>query len=183
MTEPIERRRAMLALGAGLATTAIPVLAPTESARASRTAGTNRSRSQIGKQTVDIPKDNPIYGVSSSAFEKYGYSPAVRAGGLLFIAGVVGVRPDGSVPDSVAEQSELVFRRTAEILSMENLTMADLVEVVSYHVDIENNLKEFIPTKERYFERPFPTWTIIGVEALARSSLKIEVRSIAALRI
>ncbi|MET2829296.1 RidA family protein [Mesorhizobium shangrilense] len=136
----------------------------------------------MNKQTVAVPKDNAIYGTSSTAFEKYGYSPAVRAGGLLFLAGVVGVRPDGSVPDSVAEQSELAFQRTAELLRLEELTMADLVEVVSYHVDISKNLADFILVKERYFERPFPTWTIIGIEALARPVLKVEIRSVAAFR-
>src|SRR5215831_11625257 len=86
------------------------------------------------KEVLEIPKDNAIFGGSFATFEKFGYSPAVRAGGL-FIAGVVGARPDGSVPDSVGEQAELAFQRTAEILRLERLTMADLVEVVSYHVD------------------------------------------------
>ena len=70
------------------------------------------------KEVLEIPKDNAIFGGSFATFEKFGYSPAVRAGGLLFIAGVVGARPDGSVPDSVGEQAELAFQRTAEILRL-----------------------------------------------------------------
>src|SRR5215467_5187060 len=89
------------------------------------------------KEVLEIPKDNAILDGSFATFEKFGYSPAVRAGGLLFIAGVVGARPDGSVPDSVGEQAELAFQRTAGILRLERLTMADLVEVVSYHVDLK----------------------------------------------
>ena len=175
MEEPIERRR-LLAMG-GVAGAALPAIA---------IASTNHDAARKGapmcKQTVEVPKDNAIFGVSQAAFEKYGYSPAVRASGLLFIAGVVGVKPDGTVPDSVAEQAELALRRTAEILRLEGLGMADLVEVVSYHVDVANNLAEFMPVKERFFERPFPAWSIIGVQALARPVLKVEVRSIAALR-
>ena len=134
------------------------------------------------KEVLEIPKDNAIFRGSFATFEKFGYSPAVRAGGLLFIAGVVGARPDGSVPDSVGEQAELAFQRTAEILRLERLTMADLVEVVSYHVDLKKNLADFLPVKERYTVRPFPAWSIIGVDALAGPKLKIEIRSIAALR-
>ena len=136
----------------------------------------------MSKTVVEIPQDNPHFKGDHWAFEKYGYSPAVRAGGLLFIAGVVGFRPDGTIPSSVAEQSELALARTQELLRLEGLTMADLVDVVSYHVDLEQNLPAFIPAKERYFQKPFPTWTIIGIQALALPELKVEIRSIAALK-
>src|SRR5262249_47376932 len=89
-------------------------------------------------------KDNAIFGGSFATFEKFGYSPAVRAGGLLFIAGVVGARPDGSVPDSVGEQAELAFQRTAEILRLERLTHADLCRVGSNHLDLKKNLADFL---------------------------------------
>jgi enamine deaminase RidA (YjgF/YER057c/UK114 family) len=186
MTDQTERRRTFLALSPALASTAFSALAQVAGAPSAEASGSrqtfNRSNSEMSKHAVSVPKDNAIYGTSSSAFEKYGYSPATRVGGLLFIAGVVGARPDGSIPESVAEQSELAFRRTAEILRLEGLTMVDLVEVVSYHVGIAKNFEAFVPAKERYFAQPFPTWTIIGVEALARPMLKIEIRSIAALR-
>jgi enamine deaminase RidA (YjgF/YER057c/UK114 family) len=173
MTDPIERRT-MLAL-AGIAGAAMPALAHAETPR-------RRGNPASGKEVVEIPKDNATFGVSSAAFKKFGYSPAVRTGGLLFIAGVVGVRPDGSVPDSVGEQAELALQRIAEILRLERLTIADLVEVVSYHVDLAKNLVDFLPVKERYTARPFPAWSIIGIDALTRPELKIEIRSIAALR-
>jgi enamine deaminase RidA (YjgF/YER057c/UK114 family) len=175
MEHPIERRT-LLAM-AGVAGAALPTIV-----RADTIHNAARKDPPMAKQAVEIPKDNATFGVSQASFEKYGYSPAVRTGGLLFIAGVVGVKPDGTVPDSVAEQGELALRRTAEILRLEGLGMADLVEVVSYHVDLANNLAEFMPVKERFFERPFPAWSIIGVQALARPVLKVEIRSIAALR-
>ena len=171
MKNPIERRT-LLAM-AGVAGAALPTIAQ---------AQTPSSATATGKQVLSIPKDNSVFCASQVAFEKYGYSPAVRAGGLLFIAGVVGVKPDGTVPVSVAEQGELALQRTAEILRLEGLGMADLAEVVSYHVDLTTNLADFLPVKERYFASPFPAWSIIGVQALARPVLKIEIRSIAALR-
>lgn len=134
------------------------------------------------KSIVEIPKDNQHFKGDHWTFEKYGYSAAVRAGGLLFIAGVVGFRPDGTIPESVAEQSELALQRTQELLRLEGLTMADLVEVASYHVDLEKTLPDFMPAKERHFQKPFPAWTIIGIQALALPELKVEVRSVAALR-
>ncbi|MBR0642712.1 RidA family protein [Roseomonas hellenica] len=136
----------------------------------------------MGKRAIEIPKDNALFAGSQGSFDRFGYSPAVRAGGLLFIAGQVGIRPDGAVAETVAEQTEWALRRTAEILRLEGLTMADLVEVVSYHVDMANTLADFMPVKQRYSERPFPAWSIIGIDALTRPELKIEIRSIAAYR-
>jgi enamine deaminase RidA (YjgF/YER057c/UK114 family) len=132
------------------------------------------------KETLEIPPDNPMFATTRSGYEHYGYAPAVRAGNLLFIAGEVGFRADGSVPESVAEQTEAALERTTEILRLHGLTMADLVEVVSYHVNLKDTVNEFLPVKARYTRRPFPAWSIIGVEALAIPELKIEIRSVAA---
>lgn len=131
------------------------------------------------KTVLEIPADHPMFAATHSGYEQYGYSPAVRAGDLLFIAGEVGFRPDGSVPESVAEQTEVALERTKEILRLQGLTMADLVEVVSYHVNLKETVGEFLTVKARYTERPFPAWSIIGVEALALPELKIEIRSVA----
>lgn len=134
----------------------------------------------LPKQVIEIPKDHPTFAARMEGYETYGYSPAVRAGGLLFIAGEVGFAPDGSIPTSIAEQTELALTRTKEILKIAGLTMADLVEVVSYHVDLAANIGEFLPIKEKHTARPFPAWSIIGVQALGLPELKIEIRSVAA---
>ena len=173
MSEPKPTRRTFVTRAAALPAAA--ALATAEASAAPRDAAG-------GKQVVTIGADNAVYGASASAFDKYGYSPAVRAGGLLFMAGVVGFRADGTLPESAAEQGELAFRRIAEILRLEGLGMEDLVEVVSYHVDLPANLAAFMPVKERHFKRPFPAWTILGVAALALPELKIEIRCTAALR-
>jgi enamine deaminase RidA (YjgF/YER057c/UK114 family) len=135
---------------------------------------------EVTKKVMVIPADNPMFAGSQKGYEHYGYSPAVRAGNLLFIAGEVGFRPDGSIPETVAEQTEVALERTKEILRLQGLTMGDLVEVVSYHVDLRQTINEFMPVKARYTERPFPAWSIIGVEALGLPELKIEIRSVAA---
>ena len=61
----------------------------------------------------------------------YGYSPAVRAGGLLFCSGVFGAEPDGVVPVDPARQYRLAFEALGELLASEGCGPADLVELVS----------------------------------------------------
>ncbi|WP_199900043.1 Rid family hydrolase [Rhodopseudomonas sp. B29] len=174
MTETLNRRSVMALAGA---TAGIAAIAP---ARAQEKDA--RRTDAMGKKALEIPADNPTFAASAGSYEKFGYSAAVRAGGLLFIAGQIGRRPDGKIGTTVAEQAELALQRTAEILRLEGLDMTDLVEVVSYHVDIQHNLEAFMAVKQRYTVKPYPAWSIIGVDALTSPDLKIEIRSIAALR-
>lgn len=169
----VNTRRKILKWGNLLALAALPFAGPGEAL--TRAGGSKKS-------ILKIDKENAVFGASSEAFDKWGYSPAVRAGDLLFIAGVVGVRPDGTTPSGIAEQAELAFARIDEILRLEGLDSSDLVEVVSYLVRLEDNLPGFLPVKEKHFVQPFPAWTLLGVEALGLPELLVEIKCIAALR-
>lgn len=130
-------------------------------------------------QRLRLPENDPTFG-GNKVFDAFQYAPAVRASGLFFIAGQVGIRPDGTVPDSVEEQIELAFIRLGAILEHEGLGFGNLVELVSYHVRIEEQLDAFRAIKERFITKDFPAWTILGVESLARPNLLIEIKAVAA---
>ena len=130
-------------------------------------------------QRLRLPENDPTFG-SNKVFDLFQYSPAVKAGGLVFIAGQVGIRPDGTVPDSAEEQIDLAFKRLGAILKHEGLGFEDLVELVSYHVRIDEQLTQFREIKERYITRDFPAWTILGMASLARPNLLIEIKAVAA---
>lgn len=128
-----------------------------------------------------LPEEDPTFG-SNKVFDLFKYSPAVSAGGLVFIAGQVGIRADGTVPETSAEQIRLAFQRLGTILRHQGLDFSDLVELVSYHVNIDEQLNTFREIKDEFISADFPAWTIIGVAALARPSLFIEIKAIAATR-
>jgi enamine deaminase RidA (YjgF/YER057c/UK114 family) len=132
-------------------------------------------------QRLRLPENDPTFG-SNKVFDLFQYSPAVKAAGLVFIAGQVGIRPDGTVPDSAEEQIDLAFKRLGAILAHEGLGFENLVELVSYHVRIDEQLTTFREVKERYITRDFPAWTILGVASLARPNLLIEIKAVAAAR-
>jgi enamine deaminase RidA (YjgF/YER057c/UK114 family) len=130
-------------------------------------------------QRLRLPEDDPTFG-GNKVFDLFKYSPAVKAGGLVFIAGQVGIRADGTVPDSAAEQIERAFLRLGAVLGASGLGFGDLVELVSYHVGIEEQLAAFREIKDKFITRDFPAWTILGVAALARPNLLIEIKAVAA---
>jgi enamine deaminase RidA (YjgF/YER057c/UK114 family) len=133
------------------------------------------------KTTLALPNPHPVLG-NTEVFRTFNYAPAVAAGGLLFIAGQIGIRADGSVPDSVEEQIDLAFQRLGAILQAAGLGFGDLVELVSYHVDIDRQLTAFREIKDRYIKDEAPTWTILGVAALARPTLLVEIKAVAVAR-
>ncbi|MDB5608072.1 MAG: transrane protein [Bradyrhizobium sp.] len=99
MIEPLNRRSVMTLTGAAAGIVAI---APPRAQ-----AQDTKRIAAMRKTALEIPADNPTFAASIGSYEKFGYSPAVRAGGLLFIAGQVGRRPDGKIGDTVTEQIEL----------------------------------------------------------------------------
>lgn len=126
-----------------------------------------------------LPENDPTFG-SNKVFDLFQYSPAVKANGFVFISGQVGIRPDGTVPESAEEQIDLAFKRLGAILQYEGLGFENLVELVSYHVRIDEQLGVFREIKERYVKGDFPAWTILGVASLARPNLLIEIKAVAA---
>lgn len=130
-------------------------------------------------QRLRLPENDPTFG-SNKVFDLFNYSPAVKAGGLVFIAGQVGLRADGTVPETAEEQIRVAFQRLGAILKHEGLGFEDLVELVSYHVRIDEQLATFREVKDEFIKRDFPAWTILGIASLARPNLLIEIKAVAA---
>ena len=132
-------------------------------------------------ERLRLPEDDATFG-SNRIFDLFQYSPAVMANGLVFIAGQIGLRADGSIPDDPKEQIDVAFKRIEAVLKHMDLDFTDVVELVSYHVDVGSQLATFREVKEQYIRSDFPAWTILGIAALARPELIVEIKVVAASR-
>lgn len=132
-------------------------------------------------ERLRLPEDDATFG-SNRIFDLFQYSPAVTANGLVFIAGQIGLRADGSIPEDPKEQIDVAFKRIDAVLKHMGLDFTDVVELVSYHVDIGLQLATFREVKAQYIRSDFPAWTILGIAALARPELIVEIKVIAATR-
>jgi len=133
----------------------------------------------MAKQSLN--PSNPIFRTAdgSTIFEKFGYSAAVRAGDFIYIAGQIGLNPDGSMPADDETQIINAFDRLKIVLEGAGSSLDDLVELVSYHVGLQKHLAKFVEIKSRYLRAPFPTWTILEIAGLARPGLVIEIKAVA----
>ncbi|MFL9866944.1 RidA family protein [Paraburkholderia fungorum] len=132
-------------------------------------------------ERLRLPEDDATFG-SNRIFDLFQYSPAVTANGLVFIAGQIGLRADGSIPEEPRDQIDVAFKRIEAVLQHLGLDFTDVVELVSYHVDIASQLATFREVKEHYIRSDFPAWTILGVASLARPELIVEIKVVAATR-
>jgi len=132
-------------------------------------------------ERLRLPENDAIFG-SNKIFDLFQYSPAVSANGLVFIAGQIGLRADGTIPDDPKEQIDVAFKRIEAVLNHLGLDFTDVIELVSYHVNVGSSLTDFRAVKEKYIRSDFPAWTILGIAALARPELIVEIKVVAATR-
>ncbi|KXG84322.1 RidA family protein [Agrobacterium bohemicum] len=111
-------------------------------------------------------------------YEKHGYSAAVRAGDLLFVSGQVGSRDDGSAEPDFAKQVRLAFENLKAVLAAADATFDDIIDITTFHTDPEKQFDTIMAVKATVFsEKPYPTWTAVGVNWLA--GFDFEIKAIA----
>lgn len=109
-------------------------------------------------------------------YDAHGYSPAVRAGDLLFVSGQVGSREDGSPEETYIAQVERAFDNLRAVLAAAGCSFDDVIDVTTFHTDPDAQFTELMAVKQRVFpSAPFPTWTAVGVTWLAGFDFEIKV--------
>ncbi|MGA1800639.1 RidA family protein [Rhizobium sp. HT1-10] len=109
-------------------------------------------------------------------YEAHGYSAAVRSGDLLFVSGQVGSRADGTPEPDFQAQVKLAFTNLAAVLGAAGCTFEDVLDVTTFHTDPQKQFETIMPVKQQLFgEKPYPTWTAVGVTWLAGFDFEIKV--------
>lgn len=110
------------------------------------------------------------------------YAHAVLTEGAsrwLHTSGVVPVRPDGSVPDGIAEQAEVVWSNIAAMLDDAGMRPADIVSVTTYAV-VGEALGDVMAARDRFLGDHRAASTLVTVPALARPAWRMEIAVVAA---
>jgi enamine deaminase RidA (YjgF/YER057c/UK114 family) len=97
---------------------------------------------------------------------------------ILFLAGQVGIRPDGSIPDGFAEQAEVTFDNVRACLAAHGLGV-DAVVKLSVFVLPAQDLQLLRAVREKHFGAHRPISTTVCVPQLASPAFLIEVEAIA----
>jgi enamine deaminase RidA (YjgF/YER057c/UK114 family) len=119
----------------------------------------------------------PVFPAARHAlYEAHGYSAAIRSGDLLFVSGQVGSRQDGSPEPDLKAQIQLAFANLQATLEAGGCSFNDIVDVTSFHTDLQNQFETFLQVKNEIFPKaPYPNWTAITVTWLAGFDFEIKV--------
>ncbi|MEO5723950.1 MAG: Rid family hydrolase [Ilumatobacteraceae bacterium] len=112
-------------------------------------------------------------------YERFQFAPAYRVGDTIYVSGVIGVDADGHVPKSVDEEYAAAFTELAAVLEFAGSSLADIVELTSFHTDLAGTLGAFMAAKAAVMTAPYPAWTAIGCTSLAIPAATVEVRATA----
>ena len=97
----------------------------------------------------------------------------------LYVAGQIGVRPDGSVPATIEEQTEVVWQNILAVLADAGMGIGDLVKITSFLTRHEN-FPRFAEVRAKFLGSHRPASTLLVISSLARPEFLVEVEAIAA---
>lgn len=112
------------------------------------------------------------------AEDEMGMSPAIRVGNLVWLSGVPVSPPKEG--QSLEDAIDTSFSEIESTLEEAGLTWNDVVDLTTYHLDMEAQKGLFLKVKSRYItKKPYPSWTAIGVTRLWDESLVAEIKVVA----
>jgi len=108
--------------------------------------------------------------------KKYGYSRAVRLGDLIAVAGTTAVDDSGTVvgAGSPYEQARFIFQKIDRALRQAGGSLADVVRVRTFVVDI-TRWEEVARAQGEVFAEIRPAATLVQVNALVAPELLVEI--------
>jgi enamine deaminase RidA (YjgF/YER057c/UK114 family) len=98
---------------------------------------------------------------------------------LLHTSGIVPTRPDGSVPEALADQVEVVWTSLLAIVDEGGMAVTDVVSITTYVV-AGGDLGVVMAGRDRAMAGHRPASTLVVVPALARPEWQVEISLVAA---
>ncbi len=112
---------------------------------------------------------------------RYVHAVAVDTPGrMLFASGQLAVARDGSVPDGIDAQCDLIFANLDAILAAGGMGRGDVVRVNAF-VIARDDLKPYMAARDRWFagHEP-PASTLMMVAGFTRPEFRVEIEIVAA---
>lgn len=111
--------------------------------------------------------------------DTYHFTPATRVGDTIWVSGQVGIDAQMKVGEDVQAQARIAFESLKTILAAAGATLADVVELTTFHTNLQADIELFSAVKDEYFPSRFPAWTAVGTTQLALPELRVEIRAMA----
>ncbi len=106
------------------------------------------------------------------------YSQGIEMGSLVFVSGQLPINPkDGTIPQSVEEQTKMCLINITSILKEAGLTMDNIVKCGIFVKNMDDFTK-INSVYETFFQKPFPARFVVEVARLPKDA-GVEIDAIA----
>lgn len=102
------------------------------------------------------------------------YCHSVRAGNLIWVSGVVGMRADGTIPDDTVAQFDIAMEAMDACLRAAGGRPEHVVKVQVFLTDVSERAA-INPRRIAYFGEHRPASTLVEVSALIDPRMKVEI--------
>jgi enamine deaminase RidA (YjgF/YER057c/UK114 family) len=109
-------------------------------------------------------------------YDNFHFAPAVVDGQNLRCSGVIGMNPDGSVPEDPETQFKQAFQAIGEVLTEAGAEFSDITEMTTFHIGMRQHMGAFSRVREEFIAEPYPAWTAVGTTELALPGALVEIR-------
>ena len=118
---------------------------------------------------------------SDSRQRERAYSPAVKIGATIYLAGHTGYQDDKgeTYPGNFDGQVRVAFERMRKTLESAGGKLADIVTMTVFVTDMANGTRFTQLRKEFFQEGRYPASALIGIKELARPEMMIEIQAVA----
>lgn len=118
-------------------------------------------------------------GSTQALYDALHFSQATRVRDMVWVSGQVGIDAAMKPAQGIEAQAHLAFQNLRSVLQAAGASLADVVELVTFHTDLRAEMRAFAAVKDEYFPDRYPSWTAVGVTQLALPELCVEVRAVA----
>jgi enamine deaminase RidA (YjgF/YER057c/UK114 family) len=112
-------------------------------------------------------------------YDNYHFSQATRVGDMIWVSGQVGIDANLRPAKGLTEQARLAFTGLKTVLEAAGASLGDVVELITFHIDLRGGATEFGAVKDAFFPANYPSWSAVGVTQLAMPELLVEIRAVA----
>lgn len=124
------------------------------------------------RQSINPPGTQALY-------DALHFAQATRVGNMVWVSGQVGIDAAMKPGEDMAAQARLAFEGLRSVLEAAGASLADVVDLTTFHTDLRGEMRAFARVKDEYFPDRYPSWTAVGVTQLALPELRVEIRAVA----
>lgn len=118
---------------------------------------------------------------TEAIYKSWKFAQAAVCGNRVEVAGQVGVRPDGTSPETIEEQTRLALSNLKGVLEAAGSSMDHVLHLTQYFTNIKE-ARASDSVIDEFFTKHYPARTVVQVVALVRPQFKIEIQASAVLK-